>query len=493
MLKTALDLKQALELAPSKLKSIGSCVTIEKIWNNSGQYDDYDDSVDDITPGPIDPDETEYSDTDHELSDNDKPNDELLDNSDKSLDSSSSESEKKIMPKLGHQHDKLNKILSNLKSTEEKLSKFFKYLDNDIGSLSTKVNMGQLDNTILKKQKLTIHIPDKVKKTYNLSSITTAHLNEMYEFASDASYGNLANMTTDIDHNVRMARDISADHFEISQEFCEELAKIWKKDFEWNGQIIVRPYKINIYTSGGLFKEHKDTPSKNLIGTFLVGLGDTSNPGRLAFPDIHRSWDSAKLGNYCAFYTDVSHQVKKLDIGIRANLSFKVYASESIDMNGSSYLLPHLLPFIDIWKNSSLNKYDKPFGILLTHDYSLTADHFKGNDRAYYDFFNSLGKQIDVLPVIIRIDGNWDEDDGSCKTGVYPLLESSIDYLIGKTDIQPIHPYTDLKFYGAPSGYQWKENYTPYCEYTGNECQPAEIDSLYLHRALIIQSNPQTL
>ncbi|KDQ55549.1 hypothetical protein JAAARDRAFT_195404 [Jaapia argillacea MUCL 33604] len=39
----------------------------------------------------------------------------------------------------------------------------------------------------------------------------------------------------------------------------------------------VEPYKIHLYAPGGHFRPHRDTPSTNLVGTFLLGLGDSTH------------------------------------------------------------------------------------------------------------------------------------------------------------------------------------------------------------------------
>jgi len=90
------------------------------------------------------------------------------------------------------------------------------------------------------------------------------------------------------------------------------------------------PYKLNVYGPGGGFQVHKDTPQAGLVGTGLIGLGDTSDAQ--AGLDINHGdmlW-RAKAGAFLLMYTDVDHAVKTLKSGYRATLAFKLMADTNV-------------------------------------------------------------------------------------------------------------------------------------------------------------------
>ena len=92
----------------------------------------------------------------------------------------------------------------------------------------------------------------------------------------------MPSLKTEIDSEVRNAREIPASEFEVEPEFLGEIQELWGKHF-LPRVVRAEPYKIHLYGPGGHFKSHRDTPETGLVGTFLVGLGDTSEVLRITF------------------------------------------------------------------------------------------------------------------------------------------------------------------------------------------------------------------
>jgi len=92
------------------------------------------------------------------------------------------------------------------------------------------------------------------------------------------------------------------------------------------------PYKIHLYGPGGHFKSHRDTPETGLVGTFLVGLGDTSS----TYAGHFRIGDKTLRADPCswvAFHPDIPHEVTKLEDGYRAVIAFKMFRVEDNELD----------------------------------------------------------------------------------------------------------------------------------------------------------------
>ncbi len=101
-------------------------------------------------------------------------------------------------------------------------------------------------------------------------------------------------------------------------------------------QVRAEPYKLVIYGPGGFFKLHQDTPEKNLVGTALLRLCDTSDGELVVYPPPYLSlklqqpfqWGH-QAENLCMFYPDLSHEFKTISHGYRVILAFKIFFDDS--------------------------------------------------------------------------------------------------------------------------------------------------------------------
>src|SRR6201996_3171229 len=94
-----------------------------------------------------------------------------------------------------------------------------------------------------------------------------------------AGYGDVAAQETKIDPEIRKAFEMKSSEFSCNDSILEVLAREWSEHFIPR-KVRVESYKINIYPPGGHFKSHRDTPEKDLVGTFIVGLFETERWSR---------------------------------------------------------------------------------------------------------------------------------------------------------------------------------------------------------------------
>ncbi len=338
-----------------------------------------------------------------------------------------------------------------------------------------KCHMGSLDAGWGAGEKIHVGEAAELDLAHSMSKKEVgALLEDLYNAGAPSPFGDVASQETRVDESVRRAREFSADAFRVSPEVCRQVERLWSEHFVPNVGIRAEPYKLNVYGPGDKFDEHTDTPGPGLVGTFLMGLGDTSYDGGLCVDAVR--WYNNSVGTWCAFYSDTPHCVDKVEGGYRANLAFKIYAEGVAAGGAPAFEFPAPM----VAKVASLLEHETgAFGILLEHDYSLNADQLKGFDRAIYDLFRlpALGFQHHIIvPVIVTEDGTRDDDTTEYVSCVY-AIEDLLDPWIT----------AEMPFYEASKGYCWSKRHDAGAEHTGNESRPEEIESLYLSRALILK------
>ena len=153
--------------------------------------------------------------------------------------------------------------------------------------------------------------------TYQDSREIEDLLHDWFENSAISGYGDMQSLETKVDYEVRNAREIPASEFEVEPTFLQDIQKLWSE----HRSVRAEPYKIHLYGPGGHFKSHRDTPETGLMGTFLVGLGDTSSASSGHFR-IGNKMLKADRGDWVAFHPDVPHEITKLEDGYRAVLAF---------------------------------------------------------------------------------------------------------------------------------------------------------------------------
>lgn len=163
-------------------------------------------------------------------------------------------------------------------------------------------------------------------------------LEPLLEHCKPAPFG--AGKKTRYDRTVRDALQLKAGEREFSiANFDPEEAGILKKiqrelvPHDPN-PISAELYTVNVYTAGGHFAPHKDTPrGSNMFGTLVVCLPSQFGSGKLVLS--HRGivqkfdWGQAisvqKKSNqvhWAAFFGDVDHQIERIWSGARVTLTY---------------------------------------------------------------------------------------------------------------------------------------------------------------------------
>jgi hypothetical protein len=120
--------------------------------------------------------------------------------------------------------------------------------------------------------KLTIKMPNYAFRDTLDAQDWDKNFDAWYEHATPAGYGDVHEQVTRVNEEVRSAREITTEHFCVETKVIREVERLWAKHF-LPGNVRAEPYKIQLYNQGH-FKAHRDTPEENLVGTFLLGLGE---------------------------------------------------------------------------------------------------------------------------------------------------------------------------------------------------------------------------
>ena len=330
-----------------------------------------------------------------------------------------------------------------------------------------------------------------------------ARLKKWYENGDVSGYGDVREQVTRVDEKVRNAREIPATQFHVEPELLERIAALWDQNFYPNHGIRVEPYKIHLYGPEGHFDIHRDTPQKDLVGTFLLGLGDTSTGGGL---EVNKKKIPAHEGYWCAFYPDVPHRVKEVAGGYRAVAAFKIFCTpgSSTETETTARVRREVTKL--------MSKMRAPFGVMLERKYCLGTTELSGFDalllKAALALPDVLVKHFPVALTAQSFNGSYNQDDPEedyemkCYTSVVPLTRGHLEQFFDDDD-----PYALSNTSHADCGCPWLEGVrdvpffslelsrTTYtcseeqeeaCNYCGNEAQAWREDSVYISYALLV-------
>ena len=136
-------------------------------------------------------------------------------------------------------------------------------------------------------------------------------------------------------------------------------------------------YNLNIYSTGGHFKSHVDTPrSKNMFGSLVVSLPSPFTGGELVTSHQGRrvtfDWSNSSNIQWAAFYSDVEHGVLPVTSGYRITITYNLYHQPNVYIH-----VPFQLP-------TSINIKSNPFYCELLA--SLRNPHFmrRGGILGFY-------------------------------------------------------------------------------------------------------------
>ncbi len=288
--------------------------------------------------------------------------------------------------------------------------------------------------------------PDKVQVVYrNKSSelqevvfpgASDADIQQLLETCSVASFGLGEQQVTNQSYRDAFKLDPSlfATSFQVSNTpILFEAAMTIVPDLH---HIRAELYKLNIYTTGGFFKAHVDTPrSDQMIGSLVVCLPTqfsggalvTRHEGRTATFDWSSTPDSPrKTVSWAAFYSDIEHEVFPVAHGHRITLTYNLYGMQQADHVPANDVNVSPL-YSELRAALGSPVFLRGGGVLgfpSHHKYVFTdlnsTSHLpvllKGADRTVYLAAKSLGLSVIVKPII------WDK--GGCMSCNWNLLSS---------------------------------------------------------------------
>jgi hypothetical protein len=493
LVKTAIRLKEAIDSVATTFSPIGDVVNAVKQWKlKNGDSDDSDSGDDEKNNEENDNDE-EKDDDNAEENDN-EGNDEENDNEGNDEEDDNEEIQNVDKTKLQIVSEPLL-LQPQIDGTQKEISieKWLHKMRNVNDRKFDPFHYGKAPKDNCFTTRLVINVGEfHYDGTFmDFSAKDESNLENLVKSANVAAFGDQRHLTTVIDENVRKGHDIDDINFQVSDEIVKFVENTWGTKF-YPQKVKAVPYKINLYKKGDKFISHKDTPAKNLIGTFLLGMSHKHKGTSFKVetrPNFswnkYEYWSGSNVGDWAAFLADVPHEVNHENDNVRATMSFKIYsANEDNDIDEESK------SFVD--QNISLHQLPKfgsnSIGIILSHDYSLNTTCLKGVDRLWYYLAKRLALRVEMLPVIVQTQMMWYRDNYPAEgsSSVYALTDDHIRYL---TDGGPKPEQTNdnVEFYMVGyDGYEWQSNVEPYVEYTGNESQPMSEDSLYLHKAIIL-------
>ena len=350
---------------------------------------------------------------------------------------------------------------------------------------------------------------------------------QWYENSPPSGFGNVRTQETEINVDIRNAREISSSEFTVDQKLIRRVERVWSK-YLLPKAVRATPYKIHIYGPGGQFKPHMDTPEQNLVGTFLVGLGDTTKPGEHLILRGSRCFGSP-ANHWVAFYPDIPHEFTCIESGYRAVIAFKIFrldvapemslssVSETVTATLEAPMshavnVDRLAPVESIM--AELCAIGKPFAFHFTHLYNKSLIEPVGFDNLLLLAAKKQERsRVRLLPVLCKRTYCYNEGDdnygysyedlketNSVDSSVYPFTDAHMDYVLGDKDaleresVQWLEGVEEIPFWnlsvGWKAGVMWNDEYHEGPGYTGNESRAHDEYSIYLTWAMIVFPNP---
>lgn len=312
-------------------------------------------------------------------------------------------------------------------------------------------------------------------------------LEKWYKHGVVSGFGDVRSQETKVDSKVRDAREIPASEFSVEPQLLQEIQEIWGRWF-FPG-VRAQPYKIHIYGPEGCFKAHRDTPQKDLVGTFLLGLGDTTQSQCFQIGKQHMA---AHPGSWVAFYPDVPHSVKHVWRGHRAVIAFKIFR----DVQATAPAADFSSTIHRLVKNAT-DKMRAPAGVLLERKYCVGTTNLSGFDAVVLDCLMARTDiRVHPLPIVMSFHADWPDTEherkGSWSAKVYPFTDAHIDVLLEKDneehkkERERFKAVRDVPFYYSnfeECTMTWSSEEE---QYRGNEAYPGREDSIYVSYALLV-------
>jgi formylglycine-generating enzyme required for sulfatase activity len=329
---------------------------------------------------------------------------------------------------------------------------------------------------------------DGCRADVGLDDVSADLLRHIYDAAAPATFGDMDAMQTRVDPLVRSGREVDSSSFSVPPALCRWVEQMWAEHF-LPASVRAEAYKINLYGPGDRFATHRDTPEKDLVGTFLLALSGWGPPclgGGLVVHDTGGKyrWDGSR--GWAAFMPYLPHEVEPVDSGARVTIAFKVFAtgngasSEPATIDES--LLAEAANRIALCRNDN-----GQVGVLLAFGYSLNCTALCGRDLLIYRALERLG-HVESVPVAVHVAAEAESSETVCwaaRANVYSLTPGDLAR-VAKGFKQPADDRSPIPFIPTAAGHEVYSDSHASVAWAGNYAEPANVDTLYVHRALIV-------
>ena len=198
-----------------------------------------------------------------------------------------------------------------------------------------------MENCVLKVKPTSLEADKDNWEEFTLPNLP---LEKMLEYCKPAPFGDIKEMKTVLDPEVRLAYEIESARFEMKRGMgLTRLPGIMSikahiEDKLTPGRrVTLDPYKVNVYGEGGFFKPHVDNQSNhNMTGTLVVCFPSPHKGGELlvnhdglqhVFDFSQHSGDTSRI-QWAAFYNDCIHEVKPVLEVHRVTITYNIITSE---------------------------------------------------------------------------------------------------------------------------------------------------------------------
>ena len=190
-------------------------------------------------------------------------------------------------------------------------------------------------------------------------------------------------------------------------------------------------YKLNVYSTGGHFKAHVDTPqSKEMFGSLVVCLPSQFTGGALVTRHQGRQvtfdWSSSSPATqWAAFYSDVEHEVLPVTSGHRITLTYNLYFAAPFQPPPPSCdvtVSPLYRELQSALQSPNFIKEGGTLGFFCQHKYIRdkcagfeemdVVSFLKGGDMIVYQAARALGLPVSLKPISKLTVYDDDEEKG---------------------------------------------------------------------------------
>ncbi|KAI0058702.1 hypothetical protein BV25DRAFT_1766947, partial [Artomyces pyxidatus] len=245
----------------------------------------------------------------------------------------------------------------------------------------------------------------------------------LFDHSTPSAYDDIETQHPHFHKHIRETREIPASEFSVSQELVEIVRDTWAAYFHPR-TVRADPHKILVCGPQAHFGAHRDKPETGLVGSFLVGLGDSTQDRNFELAAGQAAY-SALPGQWVAFHPDVPRRVKKLREGYRAGIAFKIFCEDIDAGNADADILERVRDLTD--------KLKPPFGLFLDREYCMNAKILSRFDAMVHAAMAARPRvDVHLLRVITQWLADVDHrrsDTYEFSTYMYPFTSIHVDAL----------------------------------------------------------------